>query len=116
MTDKSAEWSQPKNDATNPNKDNEASAEWSPTPEWVESWKSKLPIQTIMRMLQVLVPQVEKICIDKFDLFVFCPYKRIGKFRGLTDEGEIIKFLQHGTLVGESSYPTLLDLLKLSNF
>lgn len=29
------------------------------------SWKSKLPLQTIMRLLQVLVPQVEKICIDK---------------------------------------------------
>jgi hypothetical protein len=41
-------------------------------------------LQTIMRMLQVLVPQVEKICIDK----------------GLTDETEILKFLQHGTLVG----------------
>ncbi|KAK2572080.1 Protein HID1 [Acropora cervicornis] len=54
------------------------------TPEWVQSWKQKLPLQTIMRMLQVLVPQVEKICIDK----------------GLTDESEIIKFLQHGTLVG----------------
>ncbi|VDD92332.1 unnamed protein product [Enterobius vermicularis] len=54
------------------------------TPEWVESWKSKLPLQTIMRLLQVLVPQVEKICIDK----------------GLTDESEILKFLQHGTLVG----------------
>uniref|UniRef100_A0A8C7UP09 HID1 domain containing n=1 Tax=Oncorhynchus mykiss TaxID=8022 RepID=A0A8C7UP09_ONCMY len=45
---------------------------------------SKLPLQTIMRLLQVLVPQVEKICIDK----------------GLTDESEILKFLQHGTLVG----------------
>lgn len=31
----------------------------------VLSWKSKLPLQTIMRLLQVLVPQVEKICIDK---------------------------------------------------
>ena len=31
----------------------------------VQSWKQKLPLQTIMRMLQVLVPQVEKICIDK---------------------------------------------------
>lgn len=31
----------------------------------VQSWKTKLPLQTIMRMLQVLVPQVEKICIDK---------------------------------------------------
>ncbi|XP_014085178.2 protein HID1 [Bactrocera oleae] len=57
---------------------------WSPTPEWIVSWRSKLPLQTIMRLLQVLVPQVEKICIDK----------------GLTDESEILKFLQHGTLVG----------------
>ncbi|XP_053669333.1 protein HID1 [Anopheles marshallii] len=58
--------------------------QWQPTPEWVQSWRSKLPLQTIMRLLQVLVPQVEKICIDK----------------GLTDESEILKFLQHGTLVG----------------
>nr|XP_055039516.1 protein HID1 [Misgurnus anguillicaudatus] len=57
---------------------------WNPKPDWVLSWKSKLPLQTIMRLLQVLVPQVEKICIDK----------------GLTDESEILKFLQHGTLVG----------------
>ncbi|XP_062304961.1 protein HID1 isoform X2 [Osmerus eperlanus] len=57
---------------------------WAATPDWVLSWKCKLPLQTIMRLLQVLVPQVEKICIDK----------------GLTDESEILKFLQHGTLVG----------------
>ncbi|KAA3670525.1 uncharacterized protein DEA37_0000199, partial [Paragonimus westermani] len=38
---------------------------WVPTPEWVLSWKAKMPFQTIMRLLQVLVPQVEKICIDK---------------------------------------------------
>ncbi|CAO1424817.1 unnamed protein product [Diamesa serratosioi] len=57
---------------------------WKPSPEWVQSWRVKLPLQTIMRCLQVLVPQVEKICIDK----------------GLTDESEILKFLQHGTLVG----------------
>ncbi|XP_059180455.1 protein HID1-like [Centropristis striata] len=61
-----------------------AAAAWSPNTDWVESWKVKLPLQTIMRLLQVLVPQVEKICIDK----------------GLTDESEILKFLQHGTLVG----------------
>ena len=61
-----------------------AEEEWVATSEWVESWKSKLPLQTIMRVLQILVPQVEKICIDK----------------GLTDESEILKFLQHGTLVG----------------
>lgn len=42
-----------------------ASSVWHPTPEWVASWRVKLPLQTIMRLLQVLVPQVEKICIDK---------------------------------------------------
>ncbi|XP_063728858.1 protein HID1-like isoform X2 [Symsagittifera roscoffensis] len=61
-----------------------SSLQWVPTPDWVTNWKSKLPLQTIMRLLQVLVPQVEKICIDK----------------GLTDESEILRFLQHGTLVG----------------
>ncbi|KAM9296070.1 protein HID1 [Gastrophryne carolinensis] len=60
------------------------SSQWNPSTDWVMSWKVKLPLQTIMRLLQVLVPQVEKICIDK----------------GLTDESEILKFLQHGTLVG----------------
>ncbi|XP_050351316.1 protein HID1 isoform X2 [Nymphalis io] len=58
--------------------------EWRPSGEWVSSWRGRLPLQTIMRLLQVLVPQVEKICIDK----------------GLTDESEILRFLQHGTLVG----------------
>lgn len=38
---------------------------WTPSPEWVAGWKAKMPFQTIMRLLQVLVPQVEKICIDK---------------------------------------------------
>ncbi|XP_032431033.1 protein HID1b isoform X1 [Xiphophorus hellerii] len=57
---------------------------WTANSDWMLSWKSRLPLQTIMRLLQVLVPQVEKICIDK----------------GLTDESEILRFLQHGTLVG----------------
>ena len=53
---------------------------------------AKIPLYTVIRnflwqqpfLLQVLVPQVEKMCIDK----------------GLTDETEIIRFLQNGTLVG----------------
>ncbi|CDI96759.1 High temperature induced dauer formation protein [Echinococcus multilocularis] len=57
---------------------------WRPTARWVGSWHEKLPLQTIMRLLQVLVPQVEKICIEK----------------SLKDEPEILKFLQNGTLVG----------------
>jgi hypothetical protein len=45
MTDNAARWTE--------NKKAESSAEeWRPTPEWVESWKSKLPLQTIMRLLQ----------------------------------------------------------------
>ena len=65
-------------------KDSSNSESWTPSMDWIASWKNKLPLQTIMRLLQVLVPQVEKICIDK----------------GLTDESEILKFLQNGTLVG----------------
>ena len=42
-------------------------------------------------LLQVLVPQVEKMCMDK----------------GLTDESEILRFLQHGTL-GKNSIITVL--------
>lgn len=75
-----------------------------------------------MRLLQVLVPQVEKICIDKYGhisvpsssataaVCFFCcsssfqlkiPRVFFAWFcRGLTDESEILKFLQHGTLVG----------------
>ncbi len=26
---------------------------WAPTSEWIQGWKQKLPLQTIMRMLQV---------------------------------------------------------------
>uniref|UniRef100_A0AAQ5ZKL3 HID1 domain containing b n=1 Tax=Amphiprion ocellaris TaxID=80972 RepID=A0AAQ5ZKL3_AMPOC len=42
-----------------------STAAFSANPDWVLSWKTRLPLQTIMRLLQVLVPQVEKICIDK---------------------------------------------------
>lgn len=42
-----------------------SSSVWRPNSDWVQSWRAKLPLQTIMRLLQVLVPQVEKICIDK---------------------------------------------------
>lgn len=56
---------------------------WMATPEWVDSWKKKLPLQTIMRVLQILVPQVEKICIDKLAFFfssLSCKYcKKIHK-------------------------------------
>ena len=27
--------------------------QWRPTSEWIKEWKSRLPLQTLMRMLQV---------------------------------------------------------------
>ncbi|KAK7919183.1 hypothetical protein WMY93_010467 [Mugilogobius chulae] len=104
-----------------------SSTAWAPTSDWALLWKSKLPLQTIMRLLQVLVPQVEKICIDKTgqrgstaaQTIVQALRVRPGSNErdrecvkepdnesrknspgGLTDETEILQFLQHGTLVG----------------
>ena len=39
----------------NENKDDSSSTadKWVPTPEWISSWKNKMPLQTVMRMLQV---------------------------------------------------------------
>ena len=30
-------------------------------------WKEKLPLQTVVRLLQVLVPQIDKMCVEKYD-------------------------------------------------
>ena len=48
------------------NSDNVDAGSWVPTAEWVQCLKSKLPLQTVMRLLQVLVPQIEKICGKRF--------------------------------------------------
>ena len=66
--------------------------------EWIDGWKRKLPLETITRALQVLVPQVEKICVD----------------RGITDEAEILSFLEHGTLVGLLPVPEAILIRKYS--
>lgn len=58
--------------------------QWEATSNWAYSWKNRLPLQTIMRLLQVLVPQVEKICLEK----------------QISDENDILKFIKSGTLVG----------------
>ena len=33
--------------------DCEGDGQWRPSSEWIREWKSRLPLQTIMRMLQV---------------------------------------------------------------
>ena len=69
---------------TEDNSSDENSTEWSPSSSWAIGWKSRLPLQTIMRLLQVLVPQIEKICLEK----------------QISDESDVLKFIQQGTLVG----------------
>ncbi|CAM9405680.1 unnamed protein product [Lampetra planeri] len=50
----------------------------------VSSWKSKLPLNTIMKLLHVLVPQVKMLCLK----------------RGLEDETQILRYLKQGSMVG----------------
>jgi hypothetical protein len=55
-----------------------------PSQEWFDDWHKRLPLETILRALHVLVPQVEALCASK----------------SVTNEVEILEFLQNGTLVG----------------
>lgn len=55
-----------------------------PTEEWIRSWKRTLSLGTIIRLLNILVPQIEKICVE----------------RGIVSEEEVLRYLSSGTLVG----------------
>ncbi|EDQ91116.1 uncharacterized protein MONBRDRAFT_31774 [Monosiga brevicollis MX1] len=69
------------------------------TEEWMSSWRTQLPLGTIIRLLKVLVPQVEKLCQKK----------------GVTHEVEIIEFLKDGTLVGLLPVPPPIVSRKYKN-
>lgn len=58
--------------------------DFKPTTEWVRAWKHKLPLNTVLRVLQVLVPQVEKLCTEN----------------DVKSEHEVLEYLKNGTLVG----------------
>lgn len=58
---------------------------WRPTSKFLREWKKTLPLQTILRMIEVLKPQVDKLIEEK---------------SGQCEVSEIVKFLQNGTLVG----------------
>lgn len=62
---------------------------WRPTSKWLKQWKQSLPLQTILRMIEVLVPQVDRVIKENNS-----------SGSNQRDEPEIIKFLQNGTLVG----------------
>ncbi|XP_064406820.1 protein HID1-like [Halichondria panicea] len=58
--------------------------DFKPTTEWVRGWKQKLPLNTVLRVLQILVPQVEKLCTEN----------------DVKSEREVLEYLKNGTLVG----------------
>eukprot|EP00039_Didymoeca_costata_P032944 m.40020 g.40020 ORF g.40020 m.40020 type:complete len:749 (+) comp9618_c0_seq1:158-2404(+) len=68
-----------------------------PTQQWLESWRSKLPLLPIQIMLDVLVPNVEKLCADKSKT---------------VSETEILEFLKKGTLVGLLPVPDPIRIRK----
>lgn len=59
------------------------SADFMPSREWFENWHGQLPLQTILSLLQTLVPQVERLCEEQ----------------SWNDES-VLQYLQSGTLVG----------------
>lgn len=59
---------------------------WKPDPNWVKEWKRMLPLQTIMKMIEVLTPQVEQLKQTHRNI-------QLGEI-------EVTNFLQSVTLVG----------------
>jgi len=54
------------------------------TLEWKRELKKKLPLQAVLRLLQVLQPQVDLVCTQS----------------GFTDEGQVLEYLKKTTMVG----------------
>ncbi len=67
-----------------------ASAAFTPTEEWIKSWKSKLSMGTISKLIDHLVPQVESLCRNS-EIAV--------------DENRIIELLKNTTMVGVLPIP-----------
>ena len=65
-----------------------------------KAWKDILPIETIDRLLRVLFPQIEKLCVDKCVRGVVRCRCLTHVSRGVTYETEVLAFLKQGTLVG----------------
>ena len=49
-----SELSDKEEEGVNNNDSSTVMEKWVPTAEWINSWKNKMPLQTIMRMLQVI--------------------------------------------------------------
>ena len=74
-----------------------------------------MPLETIDRMIRILYPQIEKLCIDKFALRKYSSRLRVViiiflLLRAVTYEAEILEFLKQGTLVGLLPVPHAIVL------
>mmetsp|Transcript_19013 Transcript_19013/g.31170 ORF Transcript_19013/g.31170 Transcript_19013/m.31170 type:complete len:747 (-) Transcript_19013:439-2679(-) len=66
----------------------QAVQQFVPTAEWLNTWRPKLPLQTIIRLIRTLLPQVEDFC------------KRNEKDGNVVDESMVVEFIQKTTMVG----------------
>jgi len=60
-----------------------ATPAFAPTEEWLQSWKTQLPIGTVVRLIKAVVPQIPSITNGS-----------------ATDEAKILEYLQNSTVVG----------------
>ncbi|GBG25396.1 Protein HID1 [Hondaea fermentalgiana] len=75
----------------------EASAShFMPTSEWFASWKAKMPINTLLRAIDILVPQIEALADEGRESSTSSSSSTIG----LLDERKVLDFLRETTLVG----------------
>lgn len=63
---------------------------WKPTSEWLKKFKRSLPLATILRMIEVLAPQLDE----------HIQRTSSGSSEALQHEAQAISILQNGTLVG----------------
>ncbi|ETW04426.1 hypothetical protein H310_04703 [Aphanomyces invadans] len=73
-------------------------AKFTPTEEWLQGWKKKLPINTSLRLLQYLVPQLEQACEQASS--------------GSLDEAAMLGFLRGTTMVGLLPVPHAIVIRK----
>lgn len=74
-----------------------AGAPFSPTEEWLQEMKASLPLETVTRLLQHLVPVVDEIVARK---------------QGVVDEQEILDVLKDVTMVGLLPVPHAIVIRK----
>ncbi|KAG2184645.1 hypothetical protein INT43_000558 [Umbelopsis isabellina] len=68
--------------------------QFTPTQEWVDSWKPSLALGPVLTMLDHLVPQVKELCSTQ----------------SLTSDSQVLEFLRKVTLVGILPHPQPIQI------